>query len=530
MTVANTTLETDVVSKRYGHTQALDAVSLTIRAGEIHGLVGHNGAGKSTLLRLLSGAERPDSGALLIDGRHLDLGSPREANLQGISSVYQELSLIEELTVAQNLFLGRELRRHGHLQLGEMDRQTAVFLAEYGLNVAPTAKVRALTVAQRQLIEVIAALHRNVSFLLLDEPTTALEATQVEDLLATIRRVANERGVGVLLVDHKLDEVYSVADRVTALRNGRIVLSGPTATVGREDVIGVIVGSEADVDAGVGIREATLREARAATPGEGFATPGDGSTGVGAAGATSGIALQVTNLTSPNLRGVSVTARSGRVLGIYGLVGSGRTNLLRTVYGVEAQTGGQISLFGQPYRPAGCAGAIDAGIAYLAEERKSDGFIPKFTSIANTTLPVLPRYSRLGVLSLARAADDARRSLAAVDVRGDLDAPMDELSGGNQQKVLFGRVMLQRPRMLLLDEPTKGVDIGAKREIQDMIRAFVEGSEVGAIVVSSEEEEILRVSDDVAVFVRGTCDGTVYARADLQPGDLRRLAWTAATS
>jgi ABC-type sugar transport system ATPase subunit len=524
LTVTHQALEANAVSKRYGHTQALDAVSLTITAGEIHGLVGHNGAGKSTLLRLLSGAERPDSGALNIDGRHLELGSPREANLQGISSVYQELSLIEELTVAQNLFLGRELRRTGRLQLGEMDRQTAKFLGEYGLDIAPTTKVRALTVAQRQLIEVIAALHRNASFLLLDEPTTSLEARQVEELLATIRRVADERGVGVLLVDHKLDEVYSVADRVTALRNGRIVLSGTTASVDREDVIGVIVGSEADVDADMETRDAALsRAAFSATPLDETAAPRAG-------GPATEIALEVRDLTSPNLRGVSITARTGRVLGIYGLVGSGRTNLLRTVYGVEEQTGGQISLFGRPYRPTGCAAAIEAGIAYLPEDRKSDGFVPNFTPVANATLPVLRRYSRLGVLSLGRVAADARRALSAVDVRGDLDAPMERLSGGNQQKVLFGRVMLQHPRLLLLDEPTKGVDIGAKREIQDMIRSFVAQSEIAAIVVSSEEEEILGVSDDVAVFLRGRCDGTIYAPADLQPGDLRRLAWTAAAS
>jgi ABC-type sugar transport system ATPase subunit len=522
VTVTHQTLEANAVSKRYGHTQALDAVSLTITAGEIHGLVGHNGAGKSTLLRLLSGADRPDSGALLIDGRHLQLGSPREASLEGISSVYQELSLIGELTIAQNLFLGRELRRAGRLLLGEMDRQTAMLLGEYGLDIAPTSKVRALSVAQSQLVEVVAALHRNASFLLLDEPTTALEATQVEELLATIRRVADERGVGVLLVDHKLDEVYSVADRVTALRNGRVVLSGPTASVGREDVVGIIIGSEADVEADVGIRESALRGAPRS------ATPLDESAVSGAGRAAPEIALQVSNLTSANLRGVSITARSGRVLGIYGLVGSGRTNLLRTLYGVEAHTGGAISLFGRPYRPAGCAAAIGAGIAYLAEERKSDGFIPKFTPIANTTLPVLSRYSRLGLLSLGRAAAGARGSLAAVNVRGDLNAPMEELSGGNQQRVLFGRVMLQHPRLLLLDEPTKGVDIGAKREIQEMIHAFVRQPEIAAIVVSSEEEEILSVSDDVVVFVHGTCDGTVYAPADLQPGDLRRLAWAAA--
>lgn len=507
-------LEARNVSKRYGYTQALDDVTLSVVAGEVHGLVGHNGAGKSTLLRVLAGADRPDAGMLLLDGRRLELGSPHDAIGRGISCVHQELSVVDNLTVAQNLFLGREIRKmRFRLDIPEMERQTAAFLHEFGLDIPPGQRVRELTVARRQLIEVITALHRNARFLLLDEPTSALEVSQIEDLLKTIRRVAAERGVGVLLIDHKVDEVYAVADRVTALRNGCVLLSGRISEVRREDVIGAIVG-----DAGNG------RPAHgAAAP----ARPQEERAGKATEARVRPPALEVRGLRSETLRGVSLVAHAGRVLGIYGLVGSGRTDLLCTLYGVEKMTGGTIELFGRPYRPHGPEAAIRAGIAYLSEERKADGFVPKLTPVANVTLPVLARYVRMAVLSLRRAAADARRSLSRVDVRGDLDGAMDDLSGGNQQKVLFARVMLQSPRLLLLDEPTKGVDIGAKREIQQIVRSFVRDSAVAALVVSSEEEEILALADDVVVFHNGTCDGTVYRPTSLQPGDLRRFAWAA---
>jgi ribose transport system ATP-binding protein len=506
---AKPTLEAREVCKRYGHTDALDGVSLTVTAGEVHGLVGHNGAGKSTLLRILAGAERADSGSLELEGAPLDVGSPREAIERGISCVYQELSIIENLTVAQNLFLGRELRTLGlRLDIQEMERQAAVFLHEFGLDVSPGQKVRELSVARRQLIEVATALHRNARFLLLDEPTTALEASQIQDLLATIRRVADERGVGVLLIDHKLDEVYAVADRVTALRNGRVILSGPTAQVHREAVVGAIVGEEASVGAGAGMHgPAAAEPARAKA-------------------AADEPALVVKGLCSPHLRGVSLVARPGRVLGIYGLVGAGRTDFLCALYGVEPVEGGEIQLFGRPYRPTNPEAAMRAGISYLSEERKADGFVPRLTAVSNVTLPVLERYTRLSVLSLGRAATAARAALSSVDVKGDTEGAMEELSGGNQQKVLFARAMLQKPRLLLLDEPTKGVDIGAKREIYGIVRSFVSEPGVAAVVVSSEEEEILTLADDVVVFNEGACTGQVYRPRDLQAGDLRRLAWT----
>ena len=225
MSIEQRGLEAREISKRYGHTQALASVGLSLTPGHVHGLVGHNGAGKSTLLRVLSGAEAPDSGHLVLDGHPIAFGSPREAIEHGVSCVYQELSLVDDLTVAQNLFLGREMRQGMRLRLTEMERQTSEFLADFGLAIPATAKVRQLSVAQRQLLEVIIALHRDVRYLLLDEPTTSLEVSQIEYLLQTVRRVAREHDVAVLLVDHRLDEVYAVADTVTALQDGRVVLS-----------------------------------------------------------------------------------------------------------------------------------------------------------------------------------------------------------------------------------------------------------------------------------------------------------------
>ncbi len=503
------------LSKRYGHTQALDGVDVVLRPGRVHGLVGHNGAGKSTLLRMLSGAERPDSGSILLDGGSIHLGSPREAIERGVSCVYQELSLVEGLSVAQNIFLGRELYRHGRLALYLMEHESRDYLEEYGLDVEPTARVRDLSVAQRQLVEVITALHRNVRFLLLDEPTTALEATQIEQMLATVRRVADERQVGVLLVDHKIDEVFSVADEVTALRDGRVVLNGEATDIQEEQVVEAIVGST------------DLAPSTPAIPTDrgplSLSPPKDTAT-------STSLALEVLGLTSPNLGGITLTARAGRVLGVYGLVGSGRTSLLRALYGVEPTTAGSVRLFGRAYVPSGPQAAIEVGIAYLPEERKTDGFVPLFTPVTNTTLPVLRRFTRLGVLQLNQAARVARSVLSDMAVRGSLDGPMQDLSGGNQQKVLFGRVIVQEPRLLLLDEPTKGVDIGAKREIHRIIRSLVAGTEIAAIVVSSEEEEVLELSDDVAVFRQGVCDGTLYSPNELAPGDLRRHALVTAGS
>ncbi|NEM92558.1 sugar ABC transporter ATP-binding protein [Galbitalea soli] len=486
------------LSRRYGNTLALDGVDATIRRGEVHGLMGHNGAGKSTLLRLLTGADRPDSGAITIDGSEVRLARPADAHAAGIIAVYQELSLIENLTVSENLFLAGELTTAGRLDRAAMNRVADDLLAKYRIDATATTVLRDLPVASRQLIEVASALRRNVKYLLLDEPTTALSPTQIEELLQQLKRIATEENVGVVLVDHRLDEVFSVADRITALTDGRVLLSGSTAQVTRADVERAIIGHES---------EPTARAARSAAP-----------------ASTGETLLSVRDIRSARLRGVSLEASAGRVLGIYGLVGSGRSRVLRAIFGEERLSGGEMVLGGHPYAPASPADAIRSGIAFVSEERKSDGFIPEFHPRENVTLPVLDRFQSAGILRLGRARAAAEEALGRVRIHGDLQQPIARLSGGNQQKVLLSRAMLQSPRVLLLDEPTKGIDIGTKAEIHDLIRELAHGGDRAVVLVSTEEEELLGVADDILVIRNGRSAGRLHRAEDLTVAELRRLA------
>lgn len=505
-TVTTAVLRAEGASKRYGDTLALDGVTVALSSGEVHGLVGHNGAGKSTLLRLLAGAERPDAGELLLDGKPVSLSGPGDAIARGISCVYQELSLVEDATVYENIFLGRELMAGGHLAKRRMREVAAQFCSEFELSVSPDDRVRSLPVAQRQLVEVIAAIHRDAKFLLLDEPTTALAVRQIEQFLETVRHLAHQRGLAVLLVDHKLDEIFAVADRVTALANGRVVLTGTTKEVGREQVMDAIVGHSTAATAAVPRRRSVV-----------------------AAPDTEPV-LRVEHLHTDRLADVTLSVRPGEVIGIYGLVGSGRTRFLRTLYGTERILSGSIRLEGRAFEPRSPAAAIRRGVAYVTEERKADGFIPGLTGLENVVLPVFGRNLRYGLLRRRQLSSTARRVAEEMNVHGRLDKPMSGLSGGNQQKLLIGRAVLQEPRLLLLDEPTKGVDIGAKAEIHALIRKIAAQSGVAVIVVSSEEEELLELADSIAVFVEGRCDGTANPSGAVTAGELRSLAWAQVAS
>ncbi|MDQ0471881.1 sugar ABC transporter ATP-binding protein [Labrys wisconsinensis] len=506
---ARGTLAVVGASKWYGATKALTDVSLDIPAGEVVALVGHNGAGKSTLLRLLSGAETPNAGSISINGRPVIFASPAEAGMAGIACVYQELSLIGELTVAENLFLGVEKENGPLLDRRAMNRAADALCLEYGIPATAGDPVAGLSVAHRQLLEVARAIHRDARFLLLDEPTTALEQKQIDELLVVIRRLARERGIGILFIDHKLDEVFAVADRIVGLSNGQVVLSGDADRIGREDVVEAIVGAGQDgmPSAGQGHRH---------------------SRGAGLGGKDAGdVVFEARGLAGNGLQGVSLKVRAGEVLGIYGLIGSGRSRFLRTVYGVEAAPEGTMVLGGKAFAPADPERAIAAGVAFLSEERKSDGFIPQMTSIDNVLMPVLERYLSAGLLNWSALRKAAAAALGRVPIRGDVSQPITALSGGNQQKVLFARALLQAPRLLLLDEPTKGVDIGAKAEIYEIIADFAR-SGGSVLVVSSEEEELLDVADRVVVFRKGACDGVAIPEAELSVAALRRHAWSQA--
>ncbi|MCS5735260.1 sugar ABC transporter ATP-binding protein [Herbiconiux daphne] len=508
----------DSISKSYGPTRALSDVSLLIRPGQVTALIGHNGAGKSTLLRSLSGAEVPDTGNIRIDGVALQLAVPRDASDAGIACVYQELSLVDQLTVAQNLFLGHETVNGGLLSRRQMNKTADELCAEYGIAARAGDLISSLPVAQRQMVEVVRAINQNAKYILLDEPTTALEQEQVDHLLGIVRRLSADQGIGVLLVDHKLDEVFAVADHIVGLSGGRVVLDGSAAEVDRAAVIEAIVGDHAAAAASVedivgdGVGETSLDSVETvseAVRAREFGRP----------------VLEASGIAGNNLFGIDLTVHAGEILGIYGLVGSGRTRFLRTVYGAFPLGEGELRLLGEPFRPTSPRQAIKAGVAFLSEERKADGFVPQMTSIENVVLPVLGKYIRGGILRWRALKGSAEDVLSQVSIRGDVSAPITSLSGGNQQKALFARATLQAPLLLLLDEPTKGVDIGAKREIYGIIRALADEKNVAVIVVSSEEEELTELADSIAVFRGGACDGVVYPRSSVSAAQLRELAW-----
>lgn len=499
------TLRAVGIRKLFAGVPALGGVDLTVTPGRVLGLVGHNGAGKSTLVKVLSGAYQPDGGDLLIGDDRVTFNSPATAIAAGVSTVYQELSLLPNLTVAENTYLGRELRHAGGLAKKAMVAQAQKLVDRFGIDADAGQRVGFYPVATRQLLEIAIATSRNARFLLLDEPTTSLEGEQVESLLKVVRGLATDEGLGVVFINHKLDELFAVSDEVVALVNGRVQIQGTTDRINRAEVIAAIAGSEIVEPA---TRTHPTDLARSTTAGQ--------------------VALSVSGLVSKELDGVSLEAKDGHILGIYGLVGSGRTEFLRTLVGLLPPDQGTVRLYGRDYRPKGPAQAQRAGVVYLTEERKVDGIVPGLTSLTNVALPIMSQHQKLGLLDHGQLRAIAEGLLSEMGIRGDVHAPIVTLSGGNQQKVLLARALAQNPRVLLLDEPTKGVDIGVKAEIHQLLRRLAHEQGIAVIMVSSEEEEILEVSDEVVTFVQRSCDGRALPADQLTVQGLRQGAWDAA--
>lgn len=509
MTASDRALSLSAIIKSFNNVKVLKGIDLDIPAGAVTGLVGHNGAGKSTLMRVLSGAHEPDSGTVTVDGKKMHLGSPTASLAAGISTVYQELSLLPNLTVMQNVFLGREVLRAGNLAKAVMRQRTRVLAERLNLDVDPDVKLARYPVATRQLLEVAIAIERDARYLLLDEPTTSLEGSQVEHFLETVRGLARQEELGVLFVNHKLDELYEIADHIVALVDGEIRISGKASEVDRESVVQAIAGDEVHASED---GEVLIADRVDAPPPPPEAQP----------------ALEVKKLRGPSLSDVSLQAVPGRVLGIYGLIGAGRTELMRTIVGLDRVHEGEITLHGERYAPASPADAQRRGIVYLTEERKFDGIVGGLDATTNVLLPVVSHYRRFGLLDKAQMRKDAAQLMDRMRVRGDRTLPVERLSGGNQQKVLLARVLAQRPSILLLDEPTKGVDIGVKTEIHKLLRSLAHDDGLTVVVVSSEEEEIIELADDVVTLASGTCDGTSRRASELSTVELRHEAWNAA--
>ncbi len=463
------------VSKAFPGVRALDGVSLTVEAGEIHALVGENGAGKSTLIKILGGAYVPDEGTVLLDGEPLPRGDPLAVARRGVRIIWQELALVPELTVAANVFLGRE-QGGWRLARRDMERETQRVLDEIGADVRATGKVASLSVAERQMVEVARALHGEVRVLVLDEPTSSLPSADAARLLDIVRGLA-KRGIGVVYVSHRLEEVFALADRITVLRDGRVTGSTPASQLDRAGLIRLMVGRDL----------ADEFPRRTATPGEPV--------------------LEVRGLASPGrIANVDLTVRRGEIVGLTGLVGSGRTSVGLALYGAIPSRG-TVRLDGRDVRIRSPSDALGAGVAYITEDRKAAGIFPALDVATNVTIATLPMFSRLGVLDRGRERAAATEAASDFDVRSTgLGQRAGTLSGGNQQKLLLARFLLEERKLLILDEPTRGVDVGAKSEIYALIDRLTKDG-LGILFISSELPELLGMADRIVVMRDGRTVG-----------------------
>jgi ribose transport system ATP-binding protein len=480
MTTTNDRLRLVDVSKSFGSVRALDGVSMTVKRGTVHGLLGENGAGKSTLLRILSGVLEPSAGHIEIDGVRLSGHGPVAARRAGVAMIHQELQHVPELTVAQNMFLGRPLKRAGGLLVDRraQEQAAAEALAPLDPTIDPAAPIRTLKVAQRQIVEIARAMMENARVLAMDEPTSSLTPAEFERLALLIAELA-ANGVSIIYVSHKMDEVFRVCETATILRDGKTVVDVVMKETTESTVIARMVG----------------RELAAATH-QSFAQDE--------------IVLDVSGLSrGAAVRGASFQLRRGEVLGISGLVGAGRTELLRLIAGVDKPEAGEIRIDGKRLRLGKPRAAIAAGLGLLPEERKRDGIVARRSIRSNIGLSSMHRFSRLGFVRRRALAAESEKLMRELNLRPlAIVRPFGQFSGGNQQKAIIGRWIAAGARILLFDEPTRGIDVGAKAEIYALIeRLAAEGRSM--IVVSSELPEILRVADRVLVMREGQIAGVL---------------------
>lgn len=488
-------LEASGIGKSFPGVRALDDVSVRVRRGRLLALLGENGAGKSTLMNILSGVFPPDSGTLRIDGSAVSFRNPRAAQAAGIGIVFQELNLIPHLSVAENIFLGREPRtRFGLIDYAKLHADAAALLRRLDLRVPPETLVAELRVGQQQLVEIARALSEHARVLILDEPTSSLSTHEVEVLFAVITELKN-RGVALIYITHKFEELARICDDVTVMRDGRVVGEERFERLTRDDIVRLMAGRES-------------RETFQKSP----PVLGDE-------------VLRVEGLTLPSPGGgrrnlvekVSLNLRRGEVLGIFGLVGAGRTELLEAVFGLHSgSVAGKIFVEGRAAEFDSPAAAIAAGVALAPEDRKRDGVVLPMSVAANASLASLDRTLRAGLIDPAREARHVGPYVERFRVKTpSLEQSIVNLSGGNQQKVILAKWLAVAPKVLLLDEPTRGIDVNAKREIYTFIDELARNG-LGLIVVSSELPEVLALADRVLVMCEGRRTAE-FSRAEASP-------------
>jgi ribose transport system ATP-binding protein len=491
-------LEMRGIVKEFPGVRALDGVDLEVRAGEVHCLLGQNGAGKSTLIKVLSGAHQPDAGEVVWRGETssgqqpntVRLANPTAAMQLGIATIYQELDLVDGLSVAENIFLGHENSNLGFTRRGEMNRAARELLGRLGHpEIPPTREVARLSAAGKQVVSMARALSHDARLIIMDEPSAALAHDEVANLFRIIRELA-AAGVAVIYISHRLAEIREIGDRVTVLKDGRTVAVGlPAKQTPTAEIVSLMTGRNV---------EYSFPERRPVQPGAGGA-----GGGAPAAGGKEQV-LRVEGLTlAGTFHDVSFNVHAGEIVGLAGLVGSGRSEILETIYGARRATAGRVLLDGRPLRPGSTSAAVRRGIGLAPEERKSQALLLDETVANNITVAGMRRYSSFGWLDRRRELADAAAQVKSLDIRpADPRRMVQTLSGGNQQKTVLARWLVTGRRLLLLDEPTRGVDVGARAELYALIRGLADQG-IAVLLVSSEVPEVLGLADRVLVIREG---------------------------
>lgn len=478
--------------KSYSGVTVLKSVDFTVPYGQVVGLIGENGAGKSTLSSILAGVKIPDSGTMTVDGQPYAPHNPAEALANGVALIHQEIRLLPELSVAENIFLGRWPRKGGRVDRERMNAEAAEALRLLGTGTDPRRLVSGLSMAAQQEIEIAKAITRQPRYVIFDEPSASLGEQETERIFERIR-VLRDRGAGVVYISHRLDEVREMADSIVCLRDGQRVADWPGGNVPKQELVNAMVGRDFTYEH---VPPRPNREE---------------------------IVLNVENLGRKGVfEGISFQVSAGEVLGIAGLVGAGRTEVVRCIAGVDRADQGRVSLEGTPLRLGNPSAAIRAGIVMVPEDRKGQGLNLDRTAAQNISLPWERSIGRTGLVTRNKVAKLADEQASKLDIRGRLGLPVSSMSGGNQQKVLLGKWLVRTPKVFIVDEPTRGVDVGAKMAIYEILRGLAaEG--VAVIVVSSELEEVLGLSHWVLVMSGGRQEG-VLTRAQATPQAVMRLA------
>ena len=484
-------LEMKGISKRFRGVHALKGVDFDLREGEVHALVGENGAGKSTLMKVLTGIHQPDSGEIFYLGKPYAVKDIGEAQALGISMVHQELNMMNDLTVAQNIFIGREIRSGMFIKDNDMVKEARAIFDRIGIDIDPKIKLGRLTVGKQQMVEIAKAVSRDCKILVLDEPTAALTQSEIDELFRIMHDLKS-KGIGMIYISHRMDEIKTISERITVMRDGEYVGTVDTDSVTKDEIINMMIGRVVYED-----------------PKTHSEVPEDAE-----------VVLEVKHLTSGNLfKDVSFKLRKGEVLGFSGLMGAGRTEVARAVFGADPIDSGEIYVNGRPVTIKSPKDAVNLGIGYLSEDRKRYGLMLDKSVAENTALASLDKYIKFGLIDDKKIKEDAQTENDKLRTKTpSMDQALKNLSGGNQQKVIIARWLIKNSDILIFDEPTRGIDVGAKSEIYTLMNDLAKRGK-SIIMISSELVEVLRMSDRVLVM----CEGRKTGELDISEASQEKI-------